>query len=203
MENGILDATGFIDHVICCLSVAAFCLDRAGGKRPRRRLLAHCSAALVYPGSADPAAFCCPAPGIASASPTRSRDTGRLPRGRCHRSACVRARLRPLRRIGAPVGPDRWISHVVSRGRHADRVSVPPHRPHLPGRPNERGHWQPGHSPVRCFWLSVLTHASLSTAVKLAILPFLPGDALKVCRCGALAAGFERIRRQPLTASNR
>jgi biotin transport system substrate-specific component len=45
-------------------------------------------------------------------------------------------------------------------------------------------------------WLSVLTHASASAAVKLAILPFLPGDALKVAAAAALAAGFQRIRRQ-------
>jgi biotin transport system substrate-specific component len=45
-------------------------------------------------------------------------------------------------------------------------------------------------------WLTVLTHASASAAVKLAILPFLPGDALKVAAAAALAAGFQRIRRQ-------
>jgi len=45
-------------------------------------------------------------------------------------------------------------------------------------------------------WLSVLTHASASAALKLAILPFLPGDALKVAAAAALAAGFQRIRRQ-------
>ena len=45
-------------------------------------------------------------------------------------------------------------------------------------------------------WLSVLTHVSASAAVKLAILPFLPGDALKVAAAAALAAGFQRLRRQ-------
>ena len=45
-------------------------------------------------------------------------------------------------------------------------------------------------------WLSALTHASASAAVKLAILPFLPGDALKVAAAAALAAGFQRFRRQ-------
>jgi biotin transport system substrate-specific component len=45
-------------------------------------------------------------------------------------------------------------------------------------------------------WLSVLTHASATAAVKLAILPFLPGDALKVAAAAALAAGYQRVRRQ-------
>ena len=45
-------------------------------------------------------------------------------------------------------------------------------------------------------WLSVLTQVSASAAVKLAILPFLPGDALKVAAAAALAAGFQRLHRQ-------
>jgi biotin transport system substrate-specific component len=44
-------------------------------------------------------------------------------------------------------------------------------------------------------WLAALTHASAESAVKLAILPFLPGDALKVVAAAALAAGWVRIRR--------
>lgn len=44
-------------------------------------------------------------------------------------------------------------------------------------------------------WLAVLTHASVSSALTLAVLPFLPGDALKVAAAAALAAGFQRLRR--------
>jgi biotin transport system substrate-specific component len=44
-------------------------------------------------------------------------------------------------------------------------------------------------------WLTVLTHASVSTIVSLAVLPFLPGDALKVVAAAAVAAGLVRLRR--------
>ena len=45
-------------------------------------------------------------------------------------------------------------------------------------------------------WLATLTHASAEAVVKLAVLPFLPGDALKVLAAAALAAGWVRVRRQ-------
>ena len=44
-------------------------------------------------------------------------------------------------------------------------------------------------------WLAVLTHASIQSALPLAVLPFLPGDALKVAAAAALASGFYRLRR--------
>jgi biotin transport system substrate-specific component len=44
-------------------------------------------------------------------------------------------------------------------------------------------------------WLAALTHASLPVVAKLAILPFLPGDALKVVAAAALGAGWVRWRR--------
>ena len=44
-------------------------------------------------------------------------------------------------------------------------------------------------------WLAVLTHASAQSALTLAVLPFLPGDALKIAAAAALAAGFHRLRR--------
>jgi biotin transport system substrate-specific component len=44
-------------------------------------------------------------------------------------------------------------------------------------------------------WLAVLTHASLQSVFTLAVLPFLPGDALKVAAAAALGAGFVRYRR--------
>jgi biotin transport system substrate-specific component len=49
-------------------------------------------------------------------------------------------------------------------------------------------------------WLAVWTHGtgsfgSLKTAFALAVLPFLPGDALKVVAAAAIARGFERVRR--------
>ena len=45
-------------------------------------------------------------------------------------------------------------------------------------------------------WLAVLTHASVQSALTLAVLPFLPGDALKITAAAALAAGFHRLRRR-------
>jgi biotin transport system substrate-specific component len=43
-------------------------------------------------------------------------------------------------------------------------------------------------------WICVYTHASARNAFALAVLPFLPGDALKVVAAAALAAGFHRVR---------
>jgi len=45
-------------------------------------------------------------------------------------------------------------------------------------------------------WLAALTHVSARTAAALAVLPFLPGDALKVAAAAALATGVERVRRR-------
>lgn len=43
-------------------------------------------------------------------------------------------------------------------------------------------------------WLAALTHASLPQVFTQAILPFLPGDALKVVAAAALATGWQRLR---------
>jgi biotin transport system substrate-specific component len=45
-------------------------------------------------------------------------------------------------------------------------------------------------------WLAALTHAQLRTVCTLAVLPFLPGDALKVAGAAALAATWDRLRRR-------
>jgi len=45
-------------------------------------------------------------------------------------------------------------------------------------------------------WLAALTHASLGSVFALAVLPFLPGDALKVAAAAALAAGWVRLRQR-------
>lgn len=47
-------------------------------------------------------------------------------------------------------------------------------------------------------WLAALTHAAPRTALTLGVLPFLPGDALKVVAAAAVATGFRRLR--PRTA---
>jgi biotin transport system substrate-specific component len=44
-------------------------------------------------------------------------------------------------------------------------------------------------------WLTLLTRGSLGTSINLGVLPFLPGDALKVVAAAALAAGWMRFRR--------
>lgn len=44
-------------------------------------------------------------------------------------------------------------------------------------------------------WLSVWTHISAPSALAMAVLPFLPGDALKVAAAAGIAAGFVRVRR--------
>ena len=44
-------------------------------------------------------------------------------------------------------------------------------------------------------WLGLLTHASAATVMNHAVLPFLPGDALKVCAAAGIAAGLSRRKR--------
>ncbi len=43
-------------------------------------------------------------------------------------------------------------------------------------------------------WMAVLTHASASSIFSLSVVPFLPGDALKVVAAAGLATGFRRLR---------
>jgi biotin transport system substrate-specific component len=45
-------------------------------------------------------------------------------------------------------------------------------------------------------WLAALTHASLQSVFTLAVLPFLPGDALKIAAAAALGTGLIRLRRR-------
>ena len=44
-------------------------------------------------------------------------------------------------------------------------------------------------------WMSAYLHASTWTVLSLAVLPFLPGDALKVVAAATIAAGLHRARR--------
>ncbi len=44
-------------------------------------------------------------------------------------------------------------------------------------------------------WLAAFTHVPVRSAITLAVVPFLPGDALKVVAAAALASGFRRMRR--------
>ncbi len=39
-------------------------------------------------------------------------------------------------------------------------------------------------------WMSVVTHQHFSNLLSLSVVPFLPGDALKVCAAAAIAAGW-------------
>lgn len=45
-------------------------------------------------------------------------------------------------------------------------------------------------------WLATWTHAAIGSAFALAVLPFLPGEALKVAAAAGIARGLNRIRRQ-------
>ena len=45
-------------------------------------------------------------------------------------------------------------------------------------------------------WLTAFTHTPARTALTLAVLPFLPGDVLKVAAAAALASGSARLRRR-------
>jgi biotin transport system substrate-specific component len=44
-------------------------------------------------------------------------------------------------------------------------------------------------------WLAIYTHADARMVINMAILPFLPGDTLKVISAAALATGWFRLRR--------
>jgi biotin transport system substrate-specific component len=44
-------------------------------------------------------------------------------------------------------------------------------------------------------WLAMWTHTSIGAAFALAVLPFLPGDALKVVGAAGIARGLDRVRR--------
>jgi biotin transport system substrate-specific component len=44
-------------------------------------------------------------------------------------------------------------------------------------------------------WLAVWTHAAILSAFALAVLPFLPGDALKIVAAAGIVSGWDRIKR--------
>ena len=47
-------------------------------------------------------------------------------------------------------------------------------------------------------WLGLITHSGFGTVVNHAVLPFLPGDALKVVAAAGVAVGMARIRKREL-----
>jgi biotin transport system substrate-specific component len=47
-------------------------------------------------------------------------------------------------------------------------------------------------------WLVFISHTSVENVLTLAVIPFLPGDALKIVAAAALASGFVRLRRQTM-----
>lgn len=49
---------------------------------------------------------------------------------------------------------------------------------------------------IGCLWMALLTHAYVSMVLVQSVLPFLPGDALKVIVAASLAAGWLRFRRR-------
>ncbi|HVZ84837.1 MAG TPA: biotin transporter BioY [Terracidiphilus sp.] len=44
-------------------------------------------------------------------------------------------------------------------------------------------------------WLAASTHLTAQAALALAVMPFLPGDALKVAAAAAITSGWQRLRR--------
>lgn len=46
-------------------------------------------------------------------------------------------------------------------------------------------------------WLAALTHAAFRPSFFMAVLPFLPGEALKIAAAASIASGFRRLRRNP------
>lgn len=54
---------------------------------------------------------------------------------------------------------------------------------------------------VGALWLGILTHSSANAVLSQAVLPFLPGDALKVAVAAALGFQWNRARRSPRNAN--
>lgn len=52
---------------------------------------------------------------------------------------------------------------------------------------------------VGAVWLNQLTHSSIQAILTQAVIPFLPGEALKVIVAAGLAAEWQRLRRPPPT----
>lgn len=44
-------------------------------------------------------------------------------------------------------------------------------------------------------WLAATTHAPVQSVLMLAVLPFLPGEALKIAAAAGIASGFRRLRK--------
>lgn len=51
-------------------------------------------------------------------------------------------------------------------------------------------------------WMAVVTHQHIVNLLSIAVVPFLPGDALKVCAAAAIAAGWLRVRRMEMMAGH-
>ena len=45
-------------------------------------------------------------------------------------------------------------------------------------------------------WLTIISHGSLLASLSLTVVPFLPGDAIKVAAAAGVAASWQRLRRQ-------
>jgi biotin transport system substrate-specific component len=54
---------------------------------------------------------------------------------------------------------------------------------------------------IGALWLGILTHAPAPTVLIQSVIPFLPGDALKVIAAASLAAGWLRLRRRNARSS--
>jgi biotin transport system substrate-specific component len=52
-------------------------------------------------------------------------------------------------------------------------------------------------------WLAILTRTSVQSVFALAVLPFLPGDALKVVAAASMATGWVRLRRRTTQPTGR
>jgi biotin transport system substrate-specific component len=55
---------------------------------------------------------------------------------------------------------------------------------------------------IGAVWLGMLTHASATLVLMQAVVPFLPGDALKIIAAASLAAGWFRLRHRTLGSSH-
>jgi biotin transport system substrate-specific component len=47
-------------------------------------------------------------------------------------------------------------------------------------------------------WLAILTHASLQSVLNLGVVPFLPGEGLKIAAAAGITIGYRRTRRRAI-----
>ncbi len=104
----------------------------------------------------------------------------------------------PIGGLAHLLGPTGGYLLCYPLGRRPHLLPLAPHRAAALPPPSSAP--PPATSPFSlcgALWLAVLTHAPARLRIlTLAVIPFLPGDALKIVAAAALVTGFQRLRRR-------